>query len=349
MKFKDYYEILGVARDASTDEIKKAFKKLAHKYHPDISKDPAGEEKFKEVNEAYKTLKDPELRKAYDQLGRHNPGEQFRPPPGWEQYAQGADFSGGHGGASGFGGGGFGAGGFEGAGFEDIDLSELFAQMGRARAHGAGAHAGRGAHAGGQGFQQAGQDFEVTAHISLDEAAKGTTLELNLEMPEYDAQGRVHRVPQVFKARIPKGATDGQKMRLPGKGGKGFNGGPNGDLYLNIALHPHPLFRPDGHDLFLDLPITPWEAALGAEIEVPTLDGSVRMKIPAGTPAGRKLRLPGRGLPKPKEGAGDQYVIVQIATPTELSDAEKALYQQLADGSTFNPRGHFVAEAHRAA
>lgn len=339
MKFKDYYEILGVARTASADEIKKAFKKLAHKYHPDISKDPEGEEKFKEVNEAYKTLKDPELRKAYDQLGRHNPGEQFRPPPGWEQYAQGAGGFG-AGGASGFGG-----GGFEGAGFEDIDLSELFAQMGRGRAH-----AGRGAHAGGgQGFQQPGQDFEVTAHISLDEAAKGTTLELNLEMPEYDAQGRLHRVPQVFKARIPKGATDGQKMRLPGKGGKGFNGGANGDLYLNIALHPHPLFRADGHDLFLDLPVTPWEAALGAEIEVPTLDGSVRLKIPAGTPAGRKMRLGGRGLPKPKEGAGDLYVIVQIAAPTELSDTEKALYQQLSEASTFNPRGHFVAEAHRHA
>ncbi|MEN9879737.1 MAG: hypothetical protein RIQ55_383 [Pseudomonadota bacterium] len=338
MKFKDYYEILGVARDASADEIKKAYKKLAHKYHPDISKDPEGEEKFKEVNEAYKTLKDPELRKAYDQLGRHNPGEQFRPPPGWEQYAQGA---------SGFGGGGFGAGGFEGAGFEDIDLSELFAQMGRQR----GAYAGRaqGAHTSGQAFKAPGQDFEVTAHISLDEAAKGTTLELNLEMPEYDAQGRMHRVPQVFKARIPKGATDGQKMRLPGKGGKGFNGGANGDLYLNIALHPHPLFRPDGHDLFLDLPVTAWEAALGAEIDVPTLDGTVRMKIPAGTPAGRKLRLGGRGLPKPKEGAGDLYVIVQIATPTELSDAEKALYQQLSEASTFNPRGHFVAEAHRHA
>ena len=338
MKFKDYYEILGVARDASAEEIKKAYKKLAHKYHPDISKDPEGEEKFKEVNEAYKTLKDPELRKAYDQLGRHNPGEQFRPPPGWEQYAQGAGFSGAHGG---------GGGGFGGAGFEDIDLSELFAQMGRQR----GAYAGRaqGAHTGGQAFKAPGQDFEVTAHISLDEAAKGTTLELNLEMPEYDAQGRLHRVPQVFKARIPKGATDGQKMRLPGKGGKGFNGGANGDLYLNIALHPHPLFRPDGHDLFLDLPVTAWEAALGAEIDVPTLDGAVRMKIPAGTPAGRKLRLGGRGLPKPKEGAGDLYVIVQIATPTELSDAEKALYQQLSEASTFNPRGHFVAEAHRHA
>ena len=335
MKFKDYYETLGVARDASADEIKKAFKKLAHKYHPDISKDPDGEEKFKAVNEAYKTLKDPELRKAYDQLGRHNPGDNFQPPPGWEQYAQG----------SGGMGGGFGGAGFDPSAFEGVDLSDLFAQMGRGRAH--AGRAGAGAHAGGQSFKAPGQDFEVTAHISLDEAAKGTMIALNLDMPEYDAQGRLHRVPQVFKARIPKGATDGQKMRLPGKGGKGFNGGPNGDLYLNIALHPHPLFRADGHDLFLDLPVTPWEAALGAEIDVPTLDGDVRMKIPAGTPAGRKLRLGGRGLPKPKEGQGDLYVIVQVATPTELNDAEKALYQQLAEASTFNPRGHFVAEAHR--
>lgn len=312
MKYKDYYKVLGVERDADTEAIKKAYRKLAHKYHPDVSKDPAGEEKFKEIADAYQTLKDPEKRAAYDQLGRHQSGQEFRPPPDWGRQFGDTPFS-----------------------TDDIDLADLFAGL-----------AGRGPHAGRQGgaFRMPGQDYEVTAHITLDEASRGTTVDLNLTVPEYDEQGRVHRVERTFKARIPKGATDGQRLRLRGKGGKGLGGGPDGDLYLNIALHPHPLYRVSGHDLYLDLPLTPWEAALGAEVEVPTLGGSVHLKVPAGTHAGQKLRLARRGLPKPNEGEGDLYAIVQIVVPTVLSERERALFKELAQGSSFNPRGHFKQE-----
>ncbi len=312
MKYKDYYQILGVERDADTDAIKKAYRKLAHKYHPDVSKDPAGEEKFKEIADAYQTLKDAEKRAAYDQLGRHQPGQDFQPPPGWGQQFGEAPFA-----------------------FDEVDLADLFAGFAAGR--------GRAGRPGGT-FKMPGQDYEVTAHITLDEASRGTTVELNLTVPEYDAQGRLHRVERTFKARIPKGAADGQRLRLRGKGGKGMAGGPDGDLYLNIALHPHPLYRVNGHDLYLDLPLAPWEAALGAVVVVPTLGGSVHLKVPPGTHAGQKLRLARRGLPRPREGEGDLYAIVQIVVPTVLSERERALFKQLAEGSTFNPRGHFEQE-----
>ena len=312
MKYKDYYQVLGVARDADTDAIKKAYRKLAHKYHPDVSKDPAGEEKFKEIADAYQTLKDPEKRAAYDQLGRHQPGQDFQPPPDWGKQFGNTQFS-----------------------FDDVDLADLFAGL-----------AGGRRRAGSQGgtFRMSGQDYEVTAHITLDDACRGTTVDLNLAVPEYDEHGRLHRVQRSFKARIPKGATDGQRLRLRGKGGKGAGGGPDGDLYLNIALHPHPLYRVSGHDLYLDLPLTPWEAALGAVVVVPTLSGSVKLKVPPGTHAGQKLRLARRGLAKPGEGEGDLYAIVQIAVPTVLNERERALFKELADGSSFNPRGHFEQE-----
>ncbi len=312
MKYKDYYQVLGVERDADTDAIKKAYRKLAHKYHPDVSKDPAGEEKFKEIADAYQTLKDPEKRAAYDQLGRHQPGQDFQPPPDWGKQFGNTQFS-----------------------FDDVDLADIFAGL-----------AGGRRRAGSQGgtFQMPGQDYEVTAHITLDDACRGTTVDLNLTVPEYDEHGRPHRVERSFKARIPKGATDGQRLRLRGKGGKGAGGGPDGDLYLNIALHPHPLYRVSGHDLYLDLPLTPWEAALGAVVVVPTLSGSVQLKVPPGTHAGQKLRLARRGLAKPGEGEGDLYAIVQIAVPTVLNERERALFKELADGSSFNPRGHFEQE-----
>lgn len=312
MKYKDYYEILGVARDADIDAIKKAYRKLAHKYHPDVSKDPAGEEKFKEIADAYQTLKDTEKRAAYDQLGRHQPGENFQPPPDWGRQFGDGQFS-----------------------FDEADLSELFAGL-------AGGQRRPGRTGGA--FKMPGQDYEVTAHISLDEACRGTMVELDLTVPEYDAQGRLHRVPRSFRARIPKGATDGQRLRLRGKGGKGMGGAPDGDLYLNIALHPHALYRVSGHDLYLDLPLTPWEAALGAVVEVPTPSGSVHLKVPPGTHAGQKLRLARRGLPKPREGEGDLYAIAQIVVPTVLSERERALFRELAEGSSFNPRGHFEQE-----
>jgi len=312
MKYKDYYGTLGLKRDAGADAIKKAYRKLAHKYHPDVSKDPAGEEKFKEVAEAYETLKDPEKRAAYDQLGSYQPGQDFQPPPDWGRQFGDAESS-----------------------FEGIDLESLFAGLsgGRHRAgHGSGP------------IRMPGQDYEVTAHISLEEAFRGTEIELNLTVPEYDEKGSLRRVPRTFKVRIPKGAADGQRLRLAGRGGKGINGGRDGDLYLNIALHPHPLFRVSGHDLYLDLPLTPWEAVLGASVEVPTLGGPVQLKVPPNTRAGQHLRLTRRGLPKSHDKEGDLFAIAQIVVPTAASERERGLFNQLADVSTFNPRGHFQQE-----
>lgn len=306
MKFKDYYETLGVARDASTEEIKKAYRKLARKYHPDVSKEPGAEEKFKEVNEAYETLGDKDKRAAYDQLGSFQAGQDFRPPPGWERHFDTDPFAG-----------------------EGIDLADLFASF-----------TGKGRGRGGR-MPTAGQDYEVNAQITLEQAHAGAELELKLNVTETDARGLAHRTTKTLKARIPKGATDGQRLKLAGRGGKGLNGGRDGDLYLNISLHPHPLFKADGHDLHLDLPLAPWEAALGATVQVPTLGGDVRLKVPPGTCSGQQLRIAGRGLPLPKGGAGDLFAIAQIAVPGQLGERERELYQALADSSAFNPRRHF--------
>ena len=311
MKYKDYYRILGVARGATVEEIKKGYRKLARKYHPDVSSDPEGEEKFKEVAEAYETLKNPEKRAAYDQLGSYQPGQDFQPPPDWGKQFGDSHFS-----------------------FEDVDLADLFA--GLAGRHRAGPGTGQ--------IRMPGQDYEVTADIPLEEAYRGTEVELNLTVPEYDAKGLLHRVPRTFKVRIPKGATDGQRLRLAGRGGKGLNGGRDGDLYLNIALRPHPLFRVSGHDLYLDLPLAPWEAVLGATVEVATLGGPVRLKVPPNTRAGQQSRLAGRGLPKPNGKEGDLFAIAQVVIPSAISERERELFRQLAEGSTFNPRERFQHE-----
>lgn len=316
MKYKDYYQILGVARGATEDEIKKAYRRLAHKYHPDVSKEPNAEERFKEIGEAYEVLKDKEKRAAYDRLGQHRPGEDFRPPPDWaEQFARG------------FGRGGFGAGAYT----EEVDLSDLFGDLfGTARG------AGRGAK-----FAMPGQDYEAVVQLPLEDAARGTEVSLDLNVPEYDAEGMPRRTPKTIKVRIPKGVTDGQKLRVPGKGGPGMNGGPPGALYLDIKLRPHPLFQPSGHDLYLEVPVTPTEAALGTAIEVPTLEGRVRLKIPAGARSGQKLRLAGKGLPTPDGAHGDLYAVVQVVTPSTLTPKERELYEQLGRLSAFNPREHF--------
>ena len=310
MKYTDYYEVLGLKRDATEAEIKAAYRKLAHKYHPDVSKEPDAEKKFKQVAEAYQTLKDPQKRAAYDQLGQRRPGEEFRPPPDWQQRY-----------------------GEQASSFEDLDLNDLFTELW-----------GRGGAGTRRGSSLRGEDFEIRTSITLEQAYHGTDLKLELSMPEYDAQGVPQRVPRSFTAHIPKGVTDGQRMRLPGKGGKGINGGKDGDLYLDISLQPHPVYRPAGHDLYLDLPLAPWEAVLGASVEVPTLAGAVQLKIPAGTQAGQKLRLPKRGLPKPHGGDGDLYALVQIAVPAHPSDQEAALFRQLAEASSFDPRAALSRE-----
>lgn len=312
MQYKDYYKILGVDRKADQEEIKKVYRKLARKFHPDVSKEKDAEAKFKEVGEAYEVLKDPQKRAAYDQLGTYQAGQNFRPPPGWEQQFTAS----------------------QGGNYADLDLGDLFSEL---FGMSAGSRAGRGR----TGHATAGQDYEATVHISLEDAYRGTEVSLQLSVPEYAPDGSVRRVPKTIKVRIPKGVTDGQKMRVPGKGGAGLHGGPHGDLYLNIQLHAHPLFKPSGHDLYLEVPITPWEAALGATIEVPSLEGNVRLKIKEGARAGQKLRLAGKGLPKPGGGHGDFYAVVQIVTPTVLSERERDLFKELAQVSSFNPRGHF--------
>jgi curved DNA-binding protein len=306
MKYKDYYAVMGLERTASPDDIKKTYRKLARKYHPDVSKEKNAEERFKEVQEAYETLKDPEKRAAYDQLGRHPEGQEFRPPPDW-----GAAFG-------------------TGAGFEDVDLGDLFAGLTGRRTRGQG-HAPRG---------MAGQDFEAGVRITLDQAYHGAEVDLDLVAPEVDDNGFVRRVPHHLKVRIPKGVTDGTKLRVPGKGGKGVNGGRHGDLYLDIEVAPHAIFRADGQDLYLDLPLAPWEAALGTSVEMPTPSGKISLKIPAGTRAGQQFRIAGRGLVRPDGKAGDLYAIAQIAMPTVLNDRQRALMKELSEASTFNPRAH---------
>ena len=314
MKYKDYYAILGVDRNATEQDIKNAYRKLARKYHPDVSKERDAEERFKDVAEAYQTLKDPETRAAYDQLGTHRPGEEFQAPPDWARHYGAEQFS-----------------------FEDLDLEDLFANL-AGRVH-------RGPRQSGGAVP--GEDYDVTARISLEDAYRGTLVELNLSVPEYDGAGRLRRVPRTVKARIPKGATEGQRLRLPGQGGKGANGGRDGDLYLNIELQPHRWFRVNGHDLYIDLPLAPWEAALGATVEVPTLGAPVRLKVPAATQPGQRLRIAKNGLPRPRGEPGDLYAVAQLAMPAQPTEAERALLQQLAEKSAFNPRAHLAQETSR--
>src|SRR6185503_2594538 len=302
MKYKDYYKILGVERSASDEEIKKAYRKLARKYHPDVSKEQNAKEKFQDVSEAYETLRDKEKRAAYDSLGSHRPGQDFRSPPDWFDR--------------------FGSGRAED--LRDIDLSDLFEQMGIfGRAGGR-----RGGF--GRNVPIPGEDYETPVRITLEEAARGAEREFQLD-------------GQALTARIPKGATDGQRLRLRGKGGAGANGGPAGDLYLAIVLEPHALFRPRGHDLEIEVPVSPWEAALGAQIEIPTLEGRVTMKVPAGSKGGQKLRLSGKGLPRPGGGAGDLYASLDIAVPSTLTESERKIYESLRDASKFDPRSRFRA------
>lgn len=310
MQYKDYYKTLGVAKDATQEDIKRAYRRLARKYHPDVSKEADAEARFKEVNEANEVLKDPTKRAAYDQLGSQwHSGQDFTPPPDWDT---GFEFRGG----------GFG----QGDGF-----SEFFESLFGGRSpfvH----QPGRASH----GFQRKGEDRRAKIRISLEDSYQGAQRTLQLQAPVVDAQGHVHVQPHTLNVRIPKGILSGQQIRLGGQGEPGVAGGAQGDLYLDIEFEPHPRFRPEGRDLHLDLPITPWEAALGAKVPVSTLGGRVELKVPAGARSGQRLRLAGRGLPgKPP---GDQYVTLQIMTPPAGNADEKAFYEGMAETFRFDPR-----------
>ncbi|MVX55816.1 DnaJ C-terminal domain-containing protein [Parasutterella muris] len=307
MEYKDYYKILGVERGASETDIKKAFRKLAHKYHPDVSKEKDAEVKFKDVNEAYQTLSDPEKRAAYDQLGQRRDGSNFEPPPGWGGF--------GGAGASGFGGFDFGDSGF--------DFSDLFSHMGASRAR----------------QPEAGEDLNAEVQITPEQAFNGTTVSLSLREPEAGADGRVRHVTKTLEVKVPAGTISGQRMRLAGKGGPGYNGGPNGNLYITINISEGGRFRVDGRDVYLTVPLAPYEAVLGTEAVIPTLSGGkISVKVPAGAKAGQKIRIAGKGFPNKKGAAGDMYLVISIVVPPAPTEEEKELYKRLSEVSTFNPR-----------
>jgi curved DNA-binding protein len=297
VKFKDYYAALEVPRDADADAIKKAYRRLARKYHPDVSKEPEAEARFKEISEAYDTLRDAEKKAAYDALGQRRPGEEFTASRDWrEQFDPGAF-----------------AGGFS----DDVDLSDLLDAL-RGRQ-------GGGARARGP---RPGQDYDVEAALSLEDAHRGTTLHFDLQRPEG---------PQTLEVTVPPGVAEGQKLRLRGKGAPGRNGGPDGDIYVHIRLKPHPRYRVEGRNLYFDLALAPWEAALGGPVQVPTLDGDVMLTVPAGTHSAQKLRLRGRGLGS-GQAAGDLYAVVHIDVPGTLTARERELFEALAKESGFKPR-----------
>lgn len=311
-EYKDYYKTMGVARDVGQDELKRVYRRLARKYHPDVSKEKDAEARFKDVQEAYEVLKDPEKRAAYDQLGSNwRQGQDFRPPPDW---GQNFEFSG-----SAFGG--------EEGGFSDF-FSSLFGQR-------AGARGGRGP-AGGRGFAMAGDDQVASIEIDLEDAYRGGAKTLELKSQQMGEDGRVSMQPRTLKVTIPAGITEGKRIRLAGQGSPGHGGGPAGDLYLEIRFSKHRLFDVDGRDVTLTLPIAPWEAALGATVPTPTLGGPVDLRIPANAKAGQRMRLKGRGLPGTPQG--DQYVVLKIVLPPADTEEARALYEQMQRELPFDPR-----------
>jgi len=307
---RDLYEALGVSRDASAEDIRRAYRKLAREYHPDLNKDQGAADRFKEVSEAYEVLRDPDKRERYDRLGanwRH--GDDAAAAGGFDPRAGGF--------------GGFGPGDFGGdvrVEFGDGDLSDLFESLfGR----------GAGGRGGPRGFDRAatrGADQEAVLELTLEEAAAGGQRQVAL------GDGREYTIT------VPAGVRDGQRIRLAGEGGAGGGNAPSGDLFLRVRLKPHPRLRLEGRDLHVEVPVAPWEAALGASVEVPTLAGSVQARVPAGSSSGRKLRLRGQGMPDGRGGQGDLYATVRIEVPQQLSDRERELFEQLAATSSFDPR-----------
>lgn len=318
MEYKDYYTVLGVDRKASLDDIKKAYRRLARKYHPDVSKEANAEEKFKDLQEAYEVLKDPEKRTAYDQLGSNwKQGQDFRPPPGWNANTRFYTNEN--------------MGGFaeeDMGGFSDF-FSNLFGSRGGSRF--------RQQQPQYDEYQQRGSDQHAKISITLEEAYHGTSRTFQLRVPEIDRSGTMREVTRTIKVNIPAGTLPGTQLRLAQQGGPGLGGAQAGDLYLETEIEPNRLFTLQGHDVYLTLPVTPWEAALGADIKIPTLGGAVGLKLKANTQAGQKLRLKDRGMPS-KSKPGDQYVVVQIQIPPADNDEKKQVYERMAQVMPFNPR-----------
>ena len=312
MQYKDYYQTLGVKQDASLDAIKKAFRQLARKYHPDVSKEPDAEARMKEINEAYAVLSDTEKRAAYDQLGRgYRSGEEFKPPPNWEG---GFEFSSR----------GFGAG-------EAADFSDFFATLfGGVRAPGAGPFSHR------RGVDARGDDHHAKVMLDIEDSFSGASRQISLRVPRMDAQGRVTLESRILNIKIPKGVYENQVIRLAGQGAPGYGGGAAGDLLLEVHFNPHQRFRVDGRHLHLILPVAPWEAALGANVDVNLIDGHLKVRIPEGTQSGRQLRLAGKGMPC--QPPGDLLLDVQVVLPPVSDPKARRLYETMAKELVFDPR-----------
>jgi len=303
---------MGVKKDATQDEIKRSYRKLARKFHPDVSKEADAEAKFKEVGEAYEVLKDPEKRAAYDQLGSQwKAGQDFHPPPGWDagfEFSQGGD-------------GGPDLGGF----------SDFFESL-----YGRGFHTTGSRQQSSRGFQMRGEDHHAKVMVELQDSYSGTTRSITLQVSSLDENGRVVTRPRTLNVRIPKGIRQGQQIRLAGQGGSGHGGSEAGDLYLEVDFNPHNYYTVEGADVYLDLPVAPWEAVLGATVKVPTPAGPVDLKIPAGSKAGKKLRLKGRGIPARQPG--DLYVQLNIVLPPAKNEKQRGLYEEMKQEFSFNPR-----------
>jgi curved DNA-binding protein len=308
MEFKDYYEILGVSRDASAEDIKRSYRKLARKYHPDVSKVADAEARFKDLGEAYEVLKDAEKRAAYDALGQQwraagaRPGEDVRPPPDWDR-------------------------GFEFRGSEAENLGDFFDALFGHRARRAGG-----------GARSRGEDHHAKVEVDLEDAYRGARTTISLRMPMIDAQGHVTFAERRLEVDIPRGVRPGQHLRLAGQGGPGLGDAPAGDLFLEIAFRAHPLYRVENRDVTLTLPVAPWEAALGAEVIVPTPAGPLQLMVPAGSPHGRKLRLKGKGIPG--NPPGDLYAVLNVAWPPADTEGARDLYRRMAETMAFDPRAN---------